>query len=64
MICYDLGMQEYKAKNWQSAIMHFKKAIALSEDKPARAFVERCKMLLDCKTQLPNDWNGIWNYKD
>jgi adenylate cyclase len=55
-----LGIAEFKAKNWQSAIMHFKKAISLSDDRPSRAFVERCKGLIEGKYEIPEEWDGVW----
>ncbi|KAI8925193.1 hypothetical protein BC831DRAFT_436089 [Entophlyctis helioformis] len=62
LICFELGLSEYRAKNWQAAIMHFKKAIALSDDRPSRTFIERCKSLIDGKYEVPEEWDGVWRY--
>ena len=42
--------------------MHFKKAITLSEDKPSKCFIERCKGLADGTFEFDEAWNGIWNF--
>nr|KAJ3422883.1 hypothetical protein HK105_005831 [Polyrhizophydium stewartii] len=62
LICFELGLSEYRAKNWQAAIMHFKKAIALSDDRPSRTFIERCKGLIDGKYEVPEEWDGVWTH--
>eukprot|EP00842_Homolaphlyctis_polyrhiza_P002737 jgi/Hompol1/3464/HPOL_005231-RA len=60
LICFELGLSEYRARNWQAAIMHFKKAIALSDDKPSRTFIERCRGLIDGKFEVSEEWDGVW----
>jgi adenylate cyclase len=41
--------------------MHFKKAIALTDDKPSRAFVDRCRLYIDGKREIPAaGWEGIF----
>jgi hypothetical protein len=49
LICYELGLSEYRARNWQASLMHFKKAVKLTEDKPSKAFADRCKLFIDGK---------------
>ncbi|KAI8914161.1 hypothetical protein EDD86DRAFT_187051 [Gorgonomyces haynaldii] len=60
MICFELGINEYKLKNWQAAIMHFKKCIALSDDPPSRAFTDRCKGFIEGRFEAPEEWDGVW----
>ncbi|KAH6587857.1 hypothetical protein BASA50_011048 [Batrachochytrium salamandrivorans] len=60
LICFELGLSEYRAKNWQAAVMHFKKAISLSDDRPPRTLIERCKGLIDGKYEVSDDWDGVW----
>ena len=56
-----MGLSEYRTRNWQAALMHFKKAIALTDDKPARAFADRCKLYMDGKWETPAvGWDGVW----
>jgi adenylate cyclase len=41
--------------------MHFKKAITLTDDKPARTFVERCRAYIDGKKEIPPmGWDGAY----
>jgi hypothetical protein len=45
--------------------MHFKKATSLTEDKPSRAFIERCRMYIDGKKDIPPfGWDGAYNEYD
>ncbi|KAL5038714.1 hypothetical protein BDV3_001937 [Batrachochytrium dendrobatidis] len=62
LICFELGLSEFRAKNWQAAAMHFKKAIALSDDRPPRTFIERCKGFIDGKYEVAEDWDGVWRF--
>ncbi len=62
LICYELGLSEYRARNWQAAMMHFKKAITLSDDKAARTFVDRCRLFIDGKREIPPPgWDGVFH---
>ncbi|KAJ3309655.1 hypothetical protein HDV04_005842 [Boothiomyces sp. JEL0838] len=60
VICFELGLQEYRAKNWQAAIMHFKKALTLTDDMPSKYMIERCRGLIDGRYELPDEWDGVW----
>jgi class 3 adenylate cyclase len=63
IICYELGLGEYRAKNWQAAIMHFKKAQTLTDDYPSKYMAERCRSIIDGRFDIPEDWDGVWDFE-
>lgn len=64
IISYELGLAEYKSKNYQAAIMHFKKSQALTDDYPSKFMIERCRGLIDGRLHVPEeDWDGRWDLK-
>jgi adenylate cyclase len=60
MVCYELGQAEYRAKNWQAALMHFKKAITIADDMPSKTLFDRCVALLERRLEVPELWDGTW----
>lgn len=60
IISYELGLAEYRSKNWQAAIMHFKKSQTLTDDHPSKYMIERCRGLIDGKYEVAEDWAGGW----
>jgi hypothetical protein len=56
-----LGLGEYRAKNWQAAIMHFKKAQTLTDDYPSKYMTDRCRSIIDGRFDIPEDWDGVWD---
>jgi len=46
-ICYELGLSDYYAKNWFSALNHFKKSFILINDGPSKAMMKRCETMLE-----------------
>jgi adenylate cyclase len=63
IICYELGLSEYRAKNWQAATMHFKKAQTLTDDFPAKYMADRCRGIIDGRYDIPEDWDTVWELK-
>ncbi|KAJ3350766.1 hypothetical protein HDU91_006206 [Kappamyces sp. JEL0680] len=61
IVSYELGLAEYRSKNWQAAIMHFKKSQTITDDHPSKYMIERCRALIDGRLDLPEEWNGSWN---
>jgi len=63
LMCYDLGLGEYRARNWPAAITQFRKAIQLIGDLPSMAMSERCKGILDRRYDAPDaSWDYSWKY--
>jgi adenylate cyclase len=60
IISYELGLAEYRSKNWQAAIMHFKKSQTLTDDHPSKYMIERCRGIIDGRFELKEDWAGDW----
>lgn len=54
------GKREYAAGRFNVAAAHFKKALALGEDGPSAAFLERCESL---QTNPPANWDGVYDFK-
>jgi len=46
-ICYELGLSEFRSKNWFGALNHFKKAFILINDGPSKAMMKRCENILE-----------------
>ncbi|KAJ3224049.1 hypothetical protein HK099_000327 [Clydaea vesicula] len=62
LICYELGLSEYRQQNWLMAVSHFRKAVQLSDDEPSKVFIWRCKSILEGKFEVPKvNWDGTWN---
>jgi adenylate cyclase len=61
IISYELGLAEYRSKNWQAAIMHFKKSQTLTDDHPSKYMIERCRCLIDGRLELKDDWDESWD---
>jgi hypothetical protein len=60
IICYEMGLSEYRGRNWQAAMMHFKKSHTLTDDYPSKYMSERCRSLIDGRFEIPDDWDGSW----
>ncbi|KAI8902992.1 hypothetical protein BC833DRAFT_571499 [Globomyces pollinis-pini] len=61
VICYELGLAEYRARNWPAALMHFKKSLTLTDDLPSKCMMERCKGLIDGRFDVAEDWDLSWS---
>ncbi|MCX6714686.1 MAG: adenylate/guanylate cyclase domain-containing protein [Candidatus Uhrbacteria bacterium] len=57
---FQSGRLAYTNGNWDTAIVQFKKAIALNSDGPSQLFVERCEKL---REHPPTDWNGVYAFE-
>ncbi|KAJ3417077.1 hypothetical protein HDV05_006936 [Chytridiales sp. JEL 0842] len=65
LICYELGLAEYRNQNWSIAITHFKKAIQINDDGPSKTMLERCKGILDGLYEVPpTGWDGCWKFTE
>ncbi|KAJ3335386.1 hypothetical protein HDU93_005648 [Gonapodya sp. JEL0774] len=42
MVCYELGLGEYRSKNWTAAVQQFKKSVQLTNDAPSRYMIGKC----------------------
>ncbi|KAJ3173290.1 hypothetical protein HK101_011077 [Irineochytrium annulatum] len=64
MICYELGLAEYRHQNWAVAISHFKKAIQVADDQPSKTIMDRCKGILDGLYDVPAapNWDTCWKF--
>ncbi|KAI8817596.1 uncharacterized protein EV422DRAFT_622547 [Fimicolochytrium jonesii] len=60
LICYELGLSEYRAQNFSGALHHFRKAIALTGDAPSTVMGERCRLIIDGAVVVPENWDGVW----
>ena len=63
MICFELGLAEYRSRNWQEALVHFRKAVQLSNDEPSKTFISRCRMSIEHMINLGDDWTGSWIFQ-
>lgn len=62
-ICYELGLGEYRQRNFDAALTYFRKSKALMpEDGPAAVMIDRCKRAVDDPGLVPSDWNGLWRW--
>jgi tRNA(His) 5'-end guanylyltransferase len=64
ILCYELGLIEYRTQNWQAAVIHFKKSVQLTEDAPAKVLINRLKYIADHPQCIPPEWDGIWDIVD
>ncbi len=61
LICFELGLAEYRQQNWTMAISHFSKAVHLADDAPSKTFISRCRAILDGRYEIPRDgWDFTW----
>ncbi|KAG5456097.1 MAG: nucleotide cyclase, partial [Olpidium bornovanus] len=61
VICFELGLGEYREQNWEGALSNFGRAVQLLDDGPSKAFIDRCKLLMDRRTSFPDQWDGVYN---
>ncbi|KAJ3106152.1 hypothetical protein HDU97_006969 [Phlyctochytrium planicorne] len=64
LVCYELGLTEYRNQNWSVAMSHFKKAIQITDDNPSKTFLDRCKGILEGLYEVPplGTWDGCWKF--
>ncbi|KAJ3092805.1 hypothetical protein HK102_002372 [Quaeritorhiza haematococci] len=63
LICFELGLTEYRNQNWHAAIAHFRKALQLYNDPPSQCFLDRCKAILNGDYEIPADgWDMVWHW--
>ncbi|MBF0415002.1 MAG: CHASE2 domain-containing protein [Magnetococcales bacterium] len=56
---YNAGLERYRARDYQQAIEHFEKALAIiPEDGPSKTYVERCREYLENPPAA--DWDGVF----
>lgn len=59
---YNGGLEAYRARQWDSAVEQFKKALEfVPEDGPSRLYISRCMEYKDAPP--PDDWNGVYEAK-
>ncbi|TPX56453.1 hypothetical protein PhCBS80983_g04533 [Powellomyces hirtus] len=63
LICYELGLSEYRMQNFRVAAGHFEKAVAITDDAPARVMFDRCSAVMDGAVVLPDPWDGVWRWE-
>ncbi|KAJ3278061.1 hypothetical protein HK104_002694, partial [Borealophlyctis nickersoniae] len=64
LICYEMGLSEYRAQNWAAALSHFRKGVQLVDDPPSKTFVERCRAIGEGVVVVPEGWDGVWVFGD
>ncbi|KAJ3178435.1 hypothetical protein HDU87_003509 [Geranomyces variabilis] len=62
LICYELGLSEYRTQSFRAAIAHFEKAVSITADVPARVMMERCTAVMDGHVVIPESWDGVWRW--
>ncbi|KAJ3156801.1 hypothetical protein HDU86_003567 [Geranomyces michiganensis] len=62
LICYELGLSDYRTQSFRAAIAHFEKAVSITADVPARVMMERCAAVMDGNVVIPEAWDGIWRW--
>lgn len=63
LICYELGLADYRMRNWNSAVLHFKKAfVPASYGQVAKSMLSRCERLSREESSQPigQTWDGAW----
>lgn len=56
---YNKGLQFYKERKFQEALMQFKSALELKpDDGPSKLYHDRCEILK--KDPPPADWDGVF----
>jgi adenylate cyclase len=55
---FETGLEAYRRRDFAPAIAEFQKCLDLTDDRPARLFLERCRRL----KEMPPDrnWDGVW----
>ncbi|KAI9103738.1 GAF domain-like protein [Phlyctochytrium arcticum] len=60
LICYELGLSEYRSLNFTGALGHFRKAVQMTQDAASKTMVERCRKVVDGRVVVGEGWDGIW----
>jgi len=59
---FQKGLEAYRRRKWDEAIRFFKNALlAVPEDGPAKAYIERCNYFI--KHSVPKEWDGVFEMK-
>ncbi|TPX65958.1 hypothetical protein SpCBS45565_g04827 [Spizellomyces sp. 'palustris'] len=62
LICYELGLSDYRSRNFGTALNHFRKAVQMTQDEPSKTMVARCRQVLDGRVVVPQEWDSIWRW--
>jgi tetratricopeptide (TPR) repeat protein len=59
---YSEGLKLYKQRQWEEAIVQFKKALEITpDDGPSKLYIERCNEYK--QSPPPEDWDGVFVMK-
>ncbi|MBU0496806.1 MAG: adenylate/guanylate cyclase domain-containing protein, partial [Candidatus Thermoplasmatota archaeon] len=58
---YEMGLELYFKRKWQSAVESFQAADSLISDDASKVFITRCKEF--SKTSPAKEWDGVWEMK-
>jgi len=59
---YEKGLAAYRAKQWDTAIAAFRRALAADvHDGPSQTYIQRCEFFK--KNPVPWDWDGVFEMK-
>ncbi|RKO99665.1 hypothetical protein CXG81DRAFT_20289 [Caulochytrium protostelioides] len=66
LMCFELGLSEYRSQNWGAAIANFKQAVQLTQDPVSYYFIDRCRALIEGRFPEATDdtWDGVWRALD
>lgn len=60
---YESGLEAYIKHAFKEAILYFEQVLSIDEnDKAAEVMIERCQ--INQKNGVPDDWDGVWIYKE
>ncbi|KNE68342.1 hypothetical protein AMAG_19795 [Allomyces macrogynus ATCC 38327] len=62
-ICYELGLGEYRLRNFDAALTYFRKCKSLMpDDGPAAVMIDRCRRAVEEPGMVPVEWDGLWRW--
>ncbi|KAI9217246.1 hypothetical protein BC828DRAFT_391673 [Blastocladiella britannica] len=63
-ICYELGLGEYRNRNFDAALTYFRKCKSLlPDDGPAAVMIDRCMAAAEDPDLVPFEWDGLWRWE-
>ncbi|KAJ1507190.1 hypothetical protein HMI54_004381 [Coelomomyces lativittatus] len=62
VICYELGLGEYRQRNFDAALTYFRKCKSLVDDGPSTLMIKRCQKACDNIQLVPFEWDGVWKW--
>ena len=57
---YSKAFALYQDQQWADASVLFEEAVAINDDPPSNALMDRCQKIIRGSIEIPQRWDGVW----